>query len=58
MVERDKTDLMQIPASEFGPGCHLDLQNNRLIGASGQVYENVQVNVADMMREFPPKTTH
>ena len=42
-----------IPSWEFGPGAKLDFEKNRLVGVSGKIYENVQINVADLMREFP-----
>lgn len=51
-------DFIVIPPDEFGPGCRLDIQNNRLIGASGAIYENVRVNIDDLMRAFPPPVKH
>lgn len=44
---------VEIPASEWGPGSRIDLANNRLIGASGQIYNNVTVKREDVMRLWP-----
>ena len=41
-----------IPPEEFGPGSKLDFVNNRLIGVSGTVYENVRFSADDIYRAF------
>lgn len=54
-MKRKKTDtagvpLVDIPPEELGPGCMVDLRNNRLKGVSGKIYEDVMVNRDDLMR--------
>jgi hypothetical protein len=39
-----------IPAEAFAPGCRLDFRNNRLYGADGKVYDNVEVKRQDVER--------
>lgn len=39
-----------IPPIAWGPGCYVDLKNNRLYGADGIIYDNVQINRADLDR--------
>lgn len=53
---RDGTKV--IPPEEFGAGMFFDPVNNRIIGVSGTVYENVEIRASDLMRAFPPPPRH
>jgi hypothetical protein len=39
-----------IDPREFGPGCEIDFEHNRVIGVSGTVYQDVRVPRADVER--------
>jgi hypothetical protein len=39
-----------IPKEAWAPGCYIDASNNRLYGADGKIYDNVQINRRDLER--------
>lgn len=49
-MKKDEPQYVDIPQEELGEGCIVDFENNRIIGVSGRIYENVLVNKEDIGR--------